>query len=691
MRNMLSLLLAFTALATSAFAQAPVSVVEYYNKTSASYFLTGRAAEQTSLDAQSDFQRTGVTFSAFSAVGAAAPLDSVCRYKIAVTDSPFSSHFYGLSADCALITSLNLANFVSEGFDFAVERPIASVCPSSSMIPVYRSRRSRSPVDVPNHRYSVSLSAYQEMQKRGWIGEGITFCARSVSQETARPSFPASATFEARCAVPRIGASPYTGEPYADLQGTMADEKNWLRSFSDETYLWYREIPALKAADYVTTASWFAALKTPALALSGAAKDRFHFTTPTDAREASDAGVSYGYGITWSAIASSPPRRWLAAVVSAGSPAAIAGVKRGDSIVSIDGVNFRTSGDVTTLNNGLTPPTIGESHTYVLTPIDGAAQKTVVLKSAAVEIRAVPVSGVINTPSGRVGYIALTTFNTLGSEKAIADAVAGLAASGGVTDLVLDLRYNGGGYVFISAETAYMIAGPARTANKTFELLKANDKNPFGTEDRFAFYSVGSGYSGGVAQGQPLPSLNLGRVFVLTSARTCSASEAVINGLRGIDVEVVLIGAQTCGKPYAFRSTDNCGVTYSTIQLTGVNQKNEGDYIDGFAPTCSAVDDLSRALGDANEGQLAAALSYRATRVCAPVVAASASAANKALVDSADPWGAHRLREFGRPSDNERVMAPRHADRGSQLPVVPTRPRELGSVTAIGRANVTDY
>ena len=665
--------------AETAFAQTPVTVVEYYNKSIASYFLTGRVAEQATLDGTAGFQRTGVSFVATSAAGATAPLDSVCRYRISVTGSAFSSHFYGLTSDCAVIASLNLPNFSNEGFDFAVDKPTAGACPASAPVPIYRALRGLTPVDVPNHRYSVSQSAYQEMLTRGWIGEGVVFCGRSATPAAPRPSFVASNSVINKCAVPRVGISPFTGRTFPDTQGTLADEKNWLRSWSDETYLWYREIPDLNPDSYATMADWFPVVKTPTLALSGAAKDRFHFTEDTETYEAGNAGVTYGYGIKWSAVRSSPPRQWIAAIVSPDSPAALAGVKRGDSIFSIDGAIFQSTGNTSALNGGLFPPTIGERHTFVLTPSDGSAQKTAILTSAAVAIRPVPVSGIINTATGKVGYIAFTTFNTFSSEKAIADAVAGLAATGGITDLVLDLRYNGGGYLFIAAETAFMIAGNARTAGKNFEVTKSNDKKPFGPDDAEAFYNVGSGYTGGVASGQPLPSLNLRRVFVLTSAGSCSASESLINGLRGIDVEVILIGAQTCGKPYGFFATGNCGTTNFSIQFTGVNNKGAGDFIDGFAPTCAASDDLTKQLGDPVERQLAAALSYRSTGVCA--ASSGADGEVKRTLTDGQESNVLAVREFARPSDNAKLLTPSDAPRGGAKPIEPRAPATLGSVS----------
>ncbi|MEO7253493.1 MAG: S41 family peptidase [Casimicrobium sp.] len=626
------------SLAQPAWAQTAVTVVEYYNSSVAAYFLTGRAAEQTALDGNADFQRTGMTFAASAAAGAAFPLDSVCRYRIAVSDSSVSSHFYGLSADCALIASYNLANFNFEGLDFAVEKPIAGTCPASSPTAVYRALRSQTPVDTPNHRYVVSATSYQEMIRRGWGGEGIVFCAKSATDQTPRTTFVASNAVTDRCVAPRVGSSPYTGAAYPDRQGTIDDEKSWLRSWIDETYLWYREVPNVDVTQYGATAALFTVLKTPARVLSGRAKDEFHFTRTTDDAEAVSSGASYGYGVSWSAIRSSAPREWVAAIVAPDSPAAIAGVKRGDRIIAIDGVDFvnvNTAVGVAALNRGLSPSTIGESHAFSLLSVGDSAARTVTLLSASLQTKSVTTAGTINTPTGRVGYVAFQTFSPYSSESALANAFAGLQAAG-VNDLVLDLRYNGGGLLDVAGELAFMIAGPARTSGKYFEKTLQNDKSPFGSRlDTTPFYNTAYGFS--LTAGTPLPTLNLGRVFILTSASSCSASEAVINGLKGVGVEVILIGATTCGKPYGFFPTDNCGTTYYSIQFTGRNYKGEGDYINGFAPTCAASDDLTKQLGDPTEQQLAAALTRRSSGVCAPVSAAAAAQQAKALAMRNDP------------------------------------------------------
>jgi hypothetical protein len=112
---------------------------------------------------------------------------------------------------------------------------------------------------------------------------------------------------------------------------------------------------------------------------------------------------------------------------------------------------------------------------------------------------------------------------------------------------------------------------------------------------------------------------------VITGPGTCSASESIINALRGVDIEVYIIGSTTCGKPYGFYPTDNCGTTYFSIQFRGENAANFGDYSDGFSPEnqvankgtslpgCSVADDFTHAMGDQAEARIAAALALRAS------------------------------------------------------------------------------
>src|SRR6185369_7874047 len=182
-----------------------------------------------------------------------------------------------------------------------------------------------------------------------------------------------------------------------------------------------------------------------------------------------------------------------------------------------------------------------------------------------------------------------------------------------VSELVLDLRYNPGGYLRIAEEVASMIGGAA-VQGKVFEKLLFNGRHPEKTNDprnTWLFSELDS-------NGAPLPLLDLQRVFVLTGQNTCSASESIINGLLPY-LQVVRIGATTCGKPYGFLQTNHDQEAYFDIQFEGVNANGSDDYKSGFAPTCQVSDDLNYPLGDIREARLNAALYYIGNNTCPPI------------------------------------------------------------------------
>ncbi len=451
--------------------------------------------------------------------------------------------------------------------------------------------------------------------------------------------FPAASSLKDKCEAPRSGVD-IEGNAFPDTPGTLIKEKFWLRSWTNDTYLWNTEVPDQDPATFGDRLAYFAELRTRATTASGEDKDDFHFSQSTeDYLLQRTSAPSSGYGARIIALSSSPPRDYRIQYTEPNSPAStpIGGqvpFPRGTRILTIDGVDLvnggATQAELDTLNAGLFPATSGETHAFTVRDVDGT-ERAFNLTSADVAPAPVNRTSVINTGAGKVGYIMFNTFSPFSSEAQIANAMATMQSEG-VTDLVLDLRYNGGGLLAVASQLSYMIAGPTRTNNKTFELLRFNaaagNTNPVnGTANGpIPFYSTGLGFS--LNNGTSLSNLNLNRVFILSTGRTCSASEAVINGLRGIDVDVVLIGDITCGKPFGFYPTDNCGETYYTIQFQGVNDKGFGDYADGFVPMnstfnfgvrlngCVVADDLSKELGDETEGMLAAALNYRATGAC---------------------------------------------------------------------------
>jgi hypothetical protein len=374
-------------------------------------------------------------------------------------------------------------------------------------------------------------------------------------------------------------------------------QKQFVRSHLDETYLWYKEIPRLDINQYLLAGEYFNALVLPA------PKDRFSAVVPNVDANYLETGANFGFGVQWARDASG---RLRVAGVIPDSPAAQAKMARGGEMVQVRLSN--TDNWYPNAANAFV------SFDYRDSP-SATTSRTITLRTADIKEPAVPLTKTLTSPAGRkVGYIQFDA-HTYGAQDQLISAVQQLKADA-ISELVLDLRYNAGGFLYIAHSLASMIA-PTSTDGKVFERLIFNDKlNAVADAAPYTF-------SGSVQYGEekypantPLPRLALKRLYVLTGPYTCSASEAIVNGLRGVDVEVVLIGSTTCGKPYGFSRRDNCGLSYYPIQFQGVNAKSFGDYTAGFVPNCTATDDLEHALGATNEGLLASALNHMDKGVC---------------------------------------------------------------------------
>jgi hypothetical protein len=188
----------------------------------------------------------------------------------------------------------------------------------------------------------------------------------------------------------------------------------------------------------------------------------------------------------------------------------------------------------------------------------------------------------------------------------------------GVQDLVLDLRYNGGGLVTAGRSVASFVA--AGRDGQVYAQLAYNPQQA-GRNEVYRF--------------SPSPSaLALPRVYLLMGQRTCSASEQVINGLAGVGVEVVGIGGTSCGKPVGFVPQSRCGRTYSVVNFESLNARGEGRYFDGFTPQCPVAEDFSRPQGQPGDPLLDAALAHADSGQCPVQTAAQAAAAATAAPTS---------------------------------------------------------
>ncbi len=438
-----------------------------------------------------------------------------------------------------------------------------------------------------------------------------------------------SANYRNYCANPRTGDDPFSGQPVRDRQGRTIDENNWLRAIHNEYYLWYDEIPDIYDPQNYTTSEYFALQKTTMPSDTGSTRDKDNFHFEIDTQDFFDSivnGVNAGYGAVFEAISTSPPREVVVAFTEPNSEATLNSLSRGARIISVDGT-LVLDGDASILNAGLFPADINEVHTFVVRDLGSMVDRTFNMTSAEVTSSPVQNAGII-PGSANVGYI-LFNDHIATSETQLIDAIT-LLSGLSVTDVVLDLRYNGGGFLDIASELAYMIAGNA-TTGLTFERMEFNDQysslgiNPLtGSSLLTPFYSVSRGFSQTIASGTDLPTLNANNVVIITSGETCSASEAIINGLRAVPgVNVFQVGTTTCGKPYGNLALGNCGKTYLFTQFQGFNENDEGEYSDGFKPTnasgfgvpitgCAVADDFDHDLTDPLEANIATSLSILA-------------------------------------------------------------------------------
>jgi carboxyl-terminal processing protease len=481
---------------------------------------------------------------------------------------------------------------------------------------------------------------------------------KSVRREGARSALVAAAALAATLLTSCGGASNANGPDNPDVVtaqscspnnpfrsqataattiGSLGSEKLWVRDYIDRQYLWFSEVPNRNpsARDYSdesnvvqSLVNYFFDLLTPATTPSGAAKDQFSGMASTAEWNALlNGGTSLSYGVEWHVGSRTPPRSIRVAYVHANSPASIAGVQRGDTLVQVDSVAIDS---VTEAN---LDSTLGAGAAHALRFSRGGVVQPANVSLTPASVNLTPTDhSVLNVGGQSVGYL-LFNDHVLTAEQPLIDAFTAFQTAG-VSDLVLDLRYNSGGYLYIASQVAYMIAG-APPNNAVFERTVFSSKRASENSDTpFIDESCLPNPTTFVCapNAGPLPTLNLTRVYVLTSGSTCSASEAIVNGLRGVNVDVRLIGGATCGKPYGFFGQDNCGITYLPIEFQGVNAKGFGEYADGFEPAavdnngaqvrgCTAADDLDRPLGDPLEGQLAAALQHRANGTCPPAPA----------------------------------------------------------------------
>jgi C-terminal processing protease CtpA/Prc len=423
-----------------------------------------------------------------------------------------------------------------------------------------------------------------------------------VHSEITRPMTPGARIVSSSLALGLLSllwgcgsSSPTSTNPANDC--SVAGENQQALTTMQSWYYWYQSLPSgVNPASYSSTSALLDALREQP-------DDRFSFVT-TQAADQSfyGAGQYVGYGLGFSLTAQNELQVLR---VFAGSPAAQAGLARGDVITAINGTPVPTLVTGNQLDSALASPNPGATVTFTWTD-PGHQSHTATLVSAVVTEPSVEKVSVVQARREKVGYILFNSFITPSTGEL--DQAFAQLSSQGVTQLVVDERYNGGGELTVAQHLASLIAGNG-LSGKLLGTLTFNDKHTDQNQS-VSFESVSS-------------ALNLKEVYFITTNSTASASEFVINALKPY-VQVFTVGAATFGKPVGENGFNICSDVLYPITFKIENAAGYGDYFSGLPAACAAGDDPLHALGDPEEASLAAALTHVETGTCGPGAAAAA-------------------------------------------------------------------
>jgi len=379
---------------------------------------------------------------------------------------------------------------------------------------------------------------------------------------------------------------------YEPLSCDLIGQQRFVHRVMQDTYYWYREVPAIvDYSDFITVEELLDFLR------YDPGPDRFSYITTVEQFQSFfNEGEYIGIGFSFLSL---PDDRLVTRFVYPDTPATRAGMSRGDEVLSINGKTIKEINDEGAWDTIFGADEIGVPVEMEVKFITGNTI-TIRPEKELISIQSVLHNEVIEQNNRKIGYFVFNTFIT----PAIAeiDAVFAEFSSAGIDELVLDLRYNGGGQVDVARRLASYIYG-----NTSGSEILANFKH----NNRYPDWNWELGFDASLTNSLQ----NLERVFVLTQPGTCSASELVINSLKPF-VEVVQIGEATCGKPVGMYGHEFCDKRIQPIEFEITNHFDEGGYFEGIDPVCIAEDDPFQSFGSFDENLLGSALSFIHNGVC---------------------------------------------------------------------------
>ncbi len=400
---------------------------------------------------------------------------------------------------------------------------------------------------------------------------------------------------------------------------------DFVEAVTDTWYLWYDEMASVTKADYDSAQAYLEARLQP---LTDDGRDRgfSYMTTITEDETSISSGAYIGFGFRSTSTAE---QLFIIDVFESG-PAYEAGMRRGMELIAVDtGSGFETLAELNargaTSEEIFGPGDVGVERTFRLRQNGEDSDILVAKEELAPPALATATMLIDREGLAPVGYLHLRQFidAALDPDEGFSSLtdMANVFSENGVTDLVIDLRYNGGGLLSVADTMMDLLAGATARGQASFK-IQVNDQHPDYNEDRDnwgLFDELPDTFS-------PI------RIAFITSGSTASASELIINGLHP-HLEVVMVGSDTFGKQVGQGRWDmhdsveglereDCDVALRLTAFEIVNGENQGGYHQvglggtGRFTLCEAEDDIFTAFGDPTEASLATALDWFATGVC---------------------------------------------------------------------------
>ena len=372
---------------------------------------------------------------------------------------------------------------------------------------------------------------------------------------------------------------------------TPAMARDSLYNLMNDWYYWYNLMPIVTKEDYDDPYKLMEAMRYKPL-------DRWSFVADYDEFNAEMNGEFVGHGFRIGLDDAGKAR--IAMIYSKSPLHKDYGVSRGWIVKEINDKEIAPvliSGDGAAYANIIGPPTAGINNKFLFQNPDNGEDVTIYSQKTTFTINTVLLYDTLHLSTGITGHLVFESFITP-SVKELSTAFA-FFKQNNIKDLILDLRYNSGGYLYIAQTLASYIAGDAKSGT-VFSKLQYNDKNQ---KENITYNFTTTSFP-----------LNLTRLVVISTRSTASASEAVMNGLTGADINVVSIGDLTNGKPTGMNGKDVGNKYYFwPVTFKMVNAKNQGDFYDGIAPAKLVPDDITHDFDNRNELCLKEAIHYLET------------------------------------------------------------------------------